>query len=169
MALLRFAGIARSTFYYYLKKMIRTDKYEEVKTVIKEIYHYNKGRYGYRRITLELRNQGYHLNHKTVLKLMNECGIKCQVRIRKYKSYKGEIGNIASNILQRDLRQKNLIRNGLLMLQSSHSMELSYTSLQYSTCIMVRSSVIIYQKDRRFSKQWICLIKHLKKYQITQI
>ena len=31
---------------------------------IKEIYYANKGRYGYRRITLELKNQGFNINHK---------------------------------------------------------------------------------------------------------
>ncbi len=102
MALLKFAGLPRSTFYYYLKQMNKPDKYVQVKTAIQEIYHENKGRYGYRRITLELRNRGYVINHKTVLKLMNECNIKCQVRIRKYRSYKGEVGKVAPNLLQRN-------------------------------------------------------------------
>jgi transposase InsO family protein len=104
MALLKFAGLPRSTFYYYLKKMGRPDKYAEIKAVIREIYHAHKGRYGYRRVTLELRNRGYGINHKTVLKLMNECNIKCQVRIRKYRSYKGEVGKIAPHILQRNFK-----------------------------------------------------------------
>lgn len=104
MALLKLAGIPRSTFYYYLKQIKKPDKYEEAKTVVKEIYHENKGRYGYRRITMELRNRGYVLNHKTVLKLMNECNIKCQVRMRKYRSYKGEVGKVAPNMLQRDFK-----------------------------------------------------------------
>jgi len=104
MALLRFAGMPRSTFYYHCKQMSKPDKYEEVKTVIKEIYHANKGRYGYRRITMELSNRGYRINHKTVLKLMNEGNTKCQVRIRKYRSYKGEVGKVAPNVLQRDFR-----------------------------------------------------------------
>jgi transposase InsO family protein len=104
MALLKLAGLPKSTFYYHLKKMKKPDKYEEVKNVIKEIYHANKGRYGYRRISMELRNRGYCLNHKTVLKLMKECNIKCQVRIRKYRSYKGEVGRIAPNVLQRDFK-----------------------------------------------------------------
>ena len=33
---------------------------------------------------------------------MNICGIKSQVRLRKYCSYKGQIGRIAPNLLQRD-------------------------------------------------------------------
>lgn len=71
---------------------------------MQEIYHDNKGRYGYRRITLELRNRGYCINHKTTLKLMNQCNIKCQVRIRKYRSYKGEVGKIAPNVLDRNFK-----------------------------------------------------------------
>jgi putative transposase len=102
MDLLKFAGIPRSTFYYYLKQLNKPDKYEEIKTVIKEIYHANKGRYGYRRITIELHSRGYFINHKTVLKLMNQCNIKCQVRLRRYRSYKGEVGKIAPNVLQRN-------------------------------------------------------------------
>lgn len=94
----------KSTFYYHLKKMNRPDKYKEIKTVIEEIYHANKGRYGYRRITMELSSRGYCINHKTVLKLMNECNIKCQVRMRKYRSYKGEVGKVAPNILKRNFK-----------------------------------------------------------------
>ena len=50
--------------------MNKPDKYKEIKAVIKQIYHENKGRYGYRRITLEMKNRGYIINHKTVLKIM---------------------------------------------------------------------------------------------------
>lgn len=78
------------------------DKYAGIKEEIGLIYHQNQGRYGYRRITLELHNRGYHINHKTVQRLMKSIGIKCMVRIKKYRSYKGEIGKIAPNILQRD-------------------------------------------------------------------
>lgn len=102
MALLEYAGIPRSTFYYHLRRIKKPDKYAAIKNLIQDIYQENKGRYGYRRITLELLNRGYTINHKTVLKLMKECGIKCQVRIRKYRSYKGTVGRIAPNILQRN-------------------------------------------------------------------
>lgn len=102
MALLEFAQMPRSTYYYYLKKMNNKDKYEEVKKEITSIYHENKGRYGYRRITLELHNRGYNINHKTVLKLMKQLGLQCFVRIKKYKSYKGETGKICDNILNRE-------------------------------------------------------------------
>ena len=39
---------------------------------------------------------------KTVERLMRENGIKCQVRLKKYRSYRGQEGQIAPNILERD-------------------------------------------------------------------
>jgi transposase InsO family protein len=94
--------MARSTFYYHLKKSKQPDKYKQEKEEILSIYHEHKGRYGYRRITAEMVNRGYQINHKTVRKLMGMCDIKCQVRIRKYRSYKGDAGAIAQNLLNRD-------------------------------------------------------------------
>ena len=100
--LLSIAGVPRSTYYYYLKRMQQPDKYRIEKEEIMAIYHENQGRYGYRRITLEMHNRGYHINHKTVSRLMKVLGLKCQVRIKKYRSYKGEIGKIAPNLINRD-------------------------------------------------------------------
>ena len=101
-ALLELVGMPRSTYYYYVKKSKEPDKYAKIKDEIHAIYHENQGRYGYRRITLELRNRGYCINHKTVQRLMKSIGIKCMVRVKKYRSYKGEVGKIAPNIIQRD-------------------------------------------------------------------
>lgn len=81
---------------------------------LKQIFHENKGRYGYRRITMELHNRGYMTNHKTVQKLMKQCGLKCEIRKKKYRSYKGEVGKIAPNKLNREFKA-DLIRNGLQM------------------------------------------------------
>jgi transposase InsO family protein len=100
--LLAFDGMPRSTFYFYLKKMKQPDKHKELKEIIIQIFHENKGRYGYRRITMELHNRGYHVNHKTVQKLMKQCSLKCEIRRRKYRSYRGEVGKVAPNELKRD-------------------------------------------------------------------
>ena len=78
------------------------DKYESAKEEITAIYYENKGRYGYRRVTAELRNRNLPLNHKTVQRLMKELGLTCRVRMKKYHSYKGEVGKIAPNLLRRD-------------------------------------------------------------------
>jgi transposase InsO family protein len=100
--LLELSGLARSTYYYYLKQE-DNDKYETVKTEILDIYAKNKGRYGYRRITEVLKEKGYTINHKTVLKLMNLLGLKGKQRKNeKYHSYKGEVGKISDNLLKRD-------------------------------------------------------------------
>ena len=92
----------RSTYYYYLRKSKERDKYASIKDEINSIYHENQGRYGYRRITIELHNRGYRINHKTVQRLMKVLKLKCMVRIKKYRSYKGEIGKVAPNLIQRN-------------------------------------------------------------------
>jgi putative transposase len=77
------------------------ERYRAEKEKIQAIYHQHKGRYGYRRIGLVLRRMGCLLNHKTVQKLMGELKLKSVVRVKKYKSYRGQIGKIASNHLAR--------------------------------------------------------------------
>ena len=100
--MLQLSGLARSTFYYYLKHL-NTDKYKCEKQEIQEIYNTNKGRYGYRRITIAMRNKGYVINHKIVQKLMNNLGLKGKQRKNdKYHSYKGTVGKVADNLLNRD-------------------------------------------------------------------
>ena len=102
--LLNQTNMARSSFYYHQKQSDLPDKYKEIKELIKSIYHQHKGRYGYRRITDELQNRAIIINHKTVLRLMKTLGLKSVIRVKKYKSYTGENGKIAPNILQRKFR-----------------------------------------------------------------
>ena len=100
--LLEVAQLPKATFYYHCKDQDKGDKYAQAKAEITAIFHENKGRYGYRRITEELHNRKIHLNHKTVQRLMKELGLICRVRMKKYRSYKGEVGKIADNELNRD-------------------------------------------------------------------
>jgi putative transposase len=99
--LLPIALLARATYYYQVKCLDKPDKYAEIREQIVSIFHENKGRYGYRRITLELRNRRYIINHKTVQRLMREENLVCRVRMKKYCSYKGAAGKIAPNLLER--------------------------------------------------------------------
>lgn len=96
--------MARSTFYYHLKGLGKEDKYKSVSKEINLIYHQHKGRFGYRRILLEVKKRGYVINHKTVYKLMQEQGLKSLIRGKKYTSYKGKQGKIAPNLLQRNFK-----------------------------------------------------------------
>ena len=74
----------------------------EVKELIQQIFQEHQGRYGYRRITMELHNRGLKINHKTVQRLMKYMGLKSMVRMKKYRSYRGHVGKVAPNILERD-------------------------------------------------------------------
>ena len=100
--LLEIARLPRATFYYHLKQENKEDKYAQAMAEIVAINHENKGRYGYRRVTDELHNRGIMLNHKTVQRLMKELGLICRVRMKKYRSYKGEKGSTADNELNRE-------------------------------------------------------------------
>jgi putative transposase len=100
--LLEISGLARSTYYYYAKWRTGSDKHSGIKEQITNIYQENQGRYGYRRITQELHNRDYVINHKTVQRLMKALGLICRVRMKKYRSYRGEVGRIAPDLLARD-------------------------------------------------------------------
>lgn len=99
--LLRVARLSRSTFYYHLKAQGAADKYAGLKARIGAVYVRHKGRYGYRRITAALRQAGELVNHKTVQRLMQALGLKSLVRAKKYRSYRGENGQIAPDLLKR--------------------------------------------------------------------
>ncbi|MCY7009293.1 IS3 family transposase, partial [Fusobacterium simiae] len=101
--LLKIAGISRSVYYYHIDKKDIDDKNIDIIKKIKEIYYANKGRYGYRRVTLELKNQGLNINHKKVQRLMKKLNLQSIIRKkRKYSSYKGQVGKIADNHIKRD-------------------------------------------------------------------
>ena len=104
MELVKVADIPRSTYYYWEKRLQREDKYATTKTAIEAIYHEHKGRYGYRRIAKELVKKNICHDPKTINRLMNEMGLKCMVRMKKYRSYRGKVGRIASNLLNRDFQ-----------------------------------------------------------------
>lgn len=102
LVLLDLLELSRSTYYYQVKRLSQEDKDAELKELIAGIYTEHKGRYGYRRIHLELRNRGYQINHKKVQRLMKELGLKARIRVkRRYNSYKGEVGKKADNLIKR--------------------------------------------------------------------
>ena len=100
--LLEAARLPRSTYYYQLKQLDKLDKDKDLKAEIQSIFTEHRGNYGYRRMTLELRNRGYMVNHKRVQRLMKILGLSARIRRkRKYSSYQGEIGKKADNLIQR--------------------------------------------------------------------
>ena len=101
--LLEAIGLSRSTYYYELD---RTDEVEErnaeLSSEIIAIFNENRKRYGVRRIHHELLNRGYQVNHKRVQRIMNQLGLFGKRPKEKYHSYKGGVGKVADNIINRD-------------------------------------------------------------------
>ena len=95
------AVVPRSTYYYQMKRN-RIDKYEEIRKAIYVVHEKNHKRYGYRRMTAALVREGFSINHKTVHRLMKEERIFCTVRMKRYRSYQGEVGEKSPNLLERD-------------------------------------------------------------------
>ncbi len=73
-------------------------------SLITEIFEKNHRKYGYPRITQELKNRGYTVNKKRVAKLMKENGLSACPKKRKYHSYKGLVGKAAPNLLHQDFQ-----------------------------------------------------------------
>ncbi|MCI0915522.1 IS3 family transposase, partial [Pseudomonas putida] len=99
--LLKLVELARSTFYYQLKALQKPERHAELKALVKRVYHEQKGLYGYRRIALVIRKEK-RVNKKVVERLMAEQGLKSVVRPKKYRSYRGAVGKVAANVLERN-------------------------------------------------------------------
>ncbi|HEU6245894.1 TPA: IS3 family transposase [Streptococcus pneumoniae] len=99
--LLKAIKLARSTYYYHLKQLDKTDKDQELKAEIQSIFIEHKGNYAYRRVHLELRNRAYLVNHKRVQGLIKVLNLQAKMRQkRKYSSHKGDVGKKAENLIQ---------------------------------------------------------------------
>ena len=81
--------MAKSTYYFEINKTdLVAIRNEELLIIIKEIFLANKGRYGVRRVYMELKNRGYDVNHKRVQRLMHDAGLLGKRPKEKYHSYK---------------------------------------------------------------------------------
>lgn len=100
--LLKVASLARSTYYYYINR--KEDVRDQwLKKEIGDIFKEHRGRYGYRRIVLELRNRGFVVNHKRVRRIMKQMNLKAETYCKKsYDSYKGPVGIIVDNIISKN-------------------------------------------------------------------
>ena len=96
-------SMSRSTYYFEISKRdVVAERNKDITDEIKVIFAVNKCRYGVRRVHRELLNRGYKVNHKRVQRLMHEAGLMGKRPREKYHSYKGEIGKVADNLINRD-------------------------------------------------------------------
>ena len=101
--------ITRSDYYYQCKKIDKDLKNDEIMNKIIYIFYKHNKRYGYRRITLELANMGYRVNHKKVKRLMLRMGLSGVTPKAKYKSYKGDFnGTIRNQLLKKIVDEENI-------------------------------------------------------------
>lgn len=97
--LLKVLDLSKSSYCYQVNTLKKEDKDADIKAKITDIYNKHKGRYGYRRIYLTLRNQGIIINHKKVKRLMKILGLFGVTPKAKYKSYKGDQNGTVKNQL----------------------------------------------------------------------
>src|SRR5699024_697938 len=101
---LHLVGIPESSYHYHIKMMKKDNPNQALEDLIQSIFDEHNGNYGYRRIHLELRNRGYKVNHKKVQRIMKKLGLKGNKfwrKTRKYSSYKGTVGKVAKNLINR--------------------------------------------------------------------
>lgn len=79
--------LPRSSFYYKPKSQSPERMETEANLIDKiEAVCLEYTRYGYRRVTHELRYRGCHVNHKKVLRIMRESDLLCRIKRRRVKT-----------------------------------------------------------------------------------
>lgn len=95
--------MAKSSYCYQKRGMLKDDPYAEFRIRIHEIFYEVGGCYGYRRIHAALNKEGYVISEKVVRRIMKEDNlVVLHVKHRKYSSYVGEVSPAAENILNRN-------------------------------------------------------------------
>ena len=95
--------LSRSTYYYELGRIDKVrERNAELSSEIVSVFNENRKRYGVRRVHRELLNRGFLVNHKRVQRIMNQLGLFGKRPKEKYHSYKGDVGKVADNIINRD-------------------------------------------------------------------
>ena len=95
--------MAKSTYYYEISKIdVIASKNQILMDEISDIFEQNKHRYGVRRVHRELLNRGHDVNHKRVQRLMHNMKLFGKRPKEKYHSYKGAVGKVADNLINRD-------------------------------------------------------------------
>ncbi|MBU7595778.1 IS3 family transposase [Metabacillus halosaccharovorans] len=101
---LQIVDIPESSYHYHIKQMKEENPDQNLEECIQSIFEDHDGNYGYRRIHLELKNRNLKVNHKKVQRIMKKLGLKGNKftrKTRKYSSYKGTIGTVAKNLINR--------------------------------------------------------------------
>ena len=77
------SGVSRASYYRRLEEVAPDEAEMEVRAALQKTVLAHRRRYGYRRVTQELRHRGMVVNHKRVLRMMREDNLLA-IRYRKY-------------------------------------------------------------------------------------
>lgn len=101
--LLKQLDFSKSSYYYQRTVNRKGDKYSNIQKRITELFHKNKGRYGYRRIYALLKREGITVSEKVVRRIMqgNNLVVKTKKK-KKYNSYQGEISPSVPDKIKRN-------------------------------------------------------------------
>ncbi len=101
--LLKQLDFSKSSYYYQRTVNRKGDKYSDIQKRITELFHKNKGRYGYRRIYALLKREGITVSEKVVRRIMhgNKLVVKTKKK-KKYNSYQGEISPSVPDKIKRN-------------------------------------------------------------------
>ncbi|ONY04250.1 transposase, partial [Burkholderia cenocepacia] len=138
--------------------MAAGDRYANLKAKIQTVYDHHKGRYGYRRITAAIRQTGDAINHKTVQRLMGQLQLKSLVRPKRYRSWRGEVGRVAPNLLR---RQFDAERPNQKWVTDVTEFNVEGQKLYLSPVMdLYNGEIVAYQMDERPSFELVsCMLK----------
>ncbi|MDU0893709.1 MAG: IS3 family transposase [Anaerococcus sp.] len=132
--------IARSTYYFEINKIDKVStRNNDITDKIVEIFNYHKGRYGVRRVYRELKNQGYTINHKRVQRIMHELKLFGKRPKEKYHSYKGKVGKIADNLIDRNFKADRPLQKW--------TTDVSEFKFSWGKCLSFTYSRYVYKRD----------------------
>ncbi|MGO1476869.1 IS3 family transposase [Alkalibacterium gilvum] len=97
-------GLPEATYHYHVKRLYQENPDSFWEDLITKVFYDKNERAGYRGIQDILVNLGHKINHKKVQRIMQKLGLKClkfSRKSRQYNSYKGTVGKVASNRINR--------------------------------------------------------------------
>ena len=106
--LLEDLNMSKSSYCYQANAMRRADKYDTLRTKIKNIFATSNKCYGYRRVHTLIKRSGITVSEKVVRRIMGEEELhSIRPKRRRYNSYMGEISPAVENVIDRKFHADN--------------------------------------------------------------
>lgn len=95
--------VSRGGYYAYLSRPMSATRiaHEALKPFVKDVFDNHLGRYGSKRITVELNRQGLSVSRRRVVRAMQELGLCAKGSTKRYRRHK-PVDDKGDNLLARD-------------------------------------------------------------------